>query len=46
MVFKQILEDSSVCGQDSLGAGPVPVVVCCEDDNGLVQEHLDYLSSF
>lgn len=32
-----------MCGLVSL---IVPVVVCCENDNGPVQEHVDYLSSF
>lgn len=46
MVVKHILKRTGVCGLDSLGSGPVPVVVCCEDDNGPVQERLDNLSSF
>lgn len=46
MVVEQILKTTVVCGLDSLRSGPVPVVVCCEGDNGPVQEHLDYLSSF
>ena len=43
VVVKQILKRTVVCGLDSL---VVPVVVCCEDGNGPVQEHLDYLSCF
>lgn len=43
VVVKQILKRTAVCGLDSL---VVPVVVCCEDDNGPVQEHLDYLINF